>query len=167
MAAGEAHFSPSHWDHFNTSNEGSVGPVLHRIKAFIMTQHRVFFVCFLFFHTTRFQKFKCKAYLLKACFRGCVFALKNNTSQLVPDFCLLSSCSSSRPRDTCIHRYAFTFTSARSQHPRCSPAQRCLPILLPSLAVRDAEHPLHLCRMLAETLLSVIRDLDTVSIITK
>lgn len=37
MAAGEARVSPSHWDHFNTSNEVSVGPVLHRIKAFIMT----------------------------------------------------------------------------------------------------------------------------------
>lgn len=165
MAAGEAHVSPSHWDHFNTSNEVSVGPVLHRIKAFIMTQRRVFF--FFFFPYYKIPEIQMQSLLLKACFRGCVFALKNNTSQLVPDFCLLSSCSSSRPRDTCIHRYAFTFTSARSQHPRCSPAQRCLPILLPSLAVRDAEHPLHLCRMLAETLLSVIRDLDTVSIITK
>lgn len=53
MAAGEAHVSPSHWDHFNTSNEGSVGPVLHRIKAFIMTQRRVFWFFFFILQDSR------------------------------------------------------------------------------------------------------------------
>lgn len=55
MAAGEARVSPSHWDHFNTSNEGSVGPVLHRIKAFIMTQRRVFWFFFSYYKIPEIQ----------------------------------------------------------------------------------------------------------------